>query len=162
MEFHKNPLTALYWISEKESPERECQKWYDSQFYRYENDNGGMNALIEKQSGRLVGHCGLLVQTVDDITELEIAYSLLPEFWKNGYATEAVIKCRDFAFQNNFSQTLISIISLSNRPSENVAFRNGMHADKTTVYNGTEVNIFRITLEEWELLSGVKKMISGL
>ncbi|MBS1577912.1 MAG: hypothetical protein JST09_21625 [Bacteroidetes bacterium] len=28
LEFHKKPLTSLYWISEKESPEKECEKWY--------------------------------------------------------------------------------------------------------------------------------------
>ncbi|MBS1577911.1 MAG: GNAT family N-acetyltransferase, partial [Bacteroidetes bacterium] len=65
-----------------------------------------MNALIEKESGRLIGHCGLLVQTVDNITELEIAYSLLPEFWNKGYATEAASKCRDYAFENDFSDSL--------------------------------------------------------
>ncbi|MBS1610031.1 MAG: GNAT family N-acetyltransferase [Bacteroidetes bacterium] len=144
LEFHKNPLTSLYWISEKESPEKECEKWYQYQFYRYENDKGGMNALIEKESGRLIGHCGLLVQTVDNITELEIAYSLLPEFWNKGYATEAASKCRDYAFENDFSDSLISIISLTNIPSEKVALKIGMSVDKQTIYHHNEVNIFRV------------------
>ena len=142
--FHKNPLTSLYWVSEKEFPEKECEKWYQYQFYRYENDKGGMNALIEKESGRLIGHCGLLVQIVDGIPELEIAYSLLPEFWNKGYAIEAAMKCRDFAFANNFSDSLISIISLTNIPSEKVALKNGMHIDKRTIYSNNEVNIFRV------------------
>lgn len=144
LEFHKNPLTSLYWIAEKESPEKECEKWYQYQFYRYENDKGGMNALIEKQSGRLVGHCGLLIQIVDDITELEVAYSLLPEFWNKGYASEAAIKCKDYAFANNFSESLISIISSTNIPSEKVALKIGMHPGKKTFYNNNEVNIFRV------------------
>ena len=103
-----------------------------------------MNALIEKESGRLIGHCGLLVQIVDGIPELEIAYSLLPEFWNKGYAIEAAMKCRDFAFANNFSDSLISIISLTNIPSEKVALKNGMHIDKRTIYSNNEVNIFRV------------------
>lgn len=149
LEFHKDPDTSIHWISQKESPEIECRKWYDYQFQRYKNDKGGMNALIEKKSGKLVGHCGLLVQTIDEITELEIGYSLLKKFWNKGYATEAATKCRNFAFENNFSASLISIISLSNKASEKVALKNGMQVDKQTVYNGNEVNIFRITKNKW-------------
>src|SRR5690606_32134123 len=121
------------------------------QFLRYKNGLGGMNALIEKETGRLIGHCGLLAQSVDNIAELEIGYSLLPDFWNKGYATEAAKKCRDYAFENNFSASLISIISLSNIPSQKVAFKNGMKIDKQTTYNNNEVYIFRID----KLMGGV-------
>lgn len=144
LEFHKDPSTSLYWKEEKGTPEEECAKWYAKQFNRYKNDLGGMNALVEKQSGKFIGHCGLLVQTVDENTELEIAYSLLPAYWNKGYASEAVAKCRDFAFQNKFAASLISIISVINIPSEKVALKAGMRKDKQTVYNGNDVNIFRI------------------
>ncbi|MFC5046183.1 GNAT family N-acetyltransferase [Aquimarina hainanensis] len=153
LEFHKNPITSQYWISELKSPEVACKNWYTKQFHRYENNLGGMNALIEKQTGKLIGHCGLLVQTVDDITELEIGYSLLPEFWSKGFATEAAKKCRDFSFRNNFSDSLISIISLTNKPSEKVAIKNGMSIDKVTEYNKNNVNIFRIYTSEWNALN---------
>ncbi|MBS1576028.1 MAG: GNAT family N-acetyltransferase, partial [Bacteroidetes bacterium] len=79
-----------------------------------------------------------------NITELEIAYSLLPEFWNKGYATEAASKCRDYAFENDFSDSLISIISLTNIPSEKVALKTGMSVDKKTIYHHNEVNIFRV------------------
>jgi RimJ/RimL family protein N-acetyltransferase len=147
--FHQNPASTQHWIADFESPEEECGKWYDNQFKRYEENRGGMNAWIEKKSGKLIGHCGLLVQEVDTITELEIGYSLLPEFWNKGYAIEAARKCRDFAFINNFSESLISIISLTNLPSEKVALKNGMKKDKVTTYKGNQVNIFRINKKDW-------------
>ena len=149
LEFHKNPITSQYWISEVESPEIECKKWYEKQFNRYEKNLGGMNALIEKQTGKLIGHSGLLIQQVDNISELEVAYSLLPEFWNKGYATEAAKKCRDFAFENYFSDSLISIISLTNKPSENVALKNGMSIEKVSEYHGNKVNIYRIFKSGW-------------
>ncbi|MBL7858399.1 MAG: GNAT family N-acetyltransferase [Cyclobacteriaceae bacterium] len=147
--FHQDPRSSLHWHSEKEDSEIACKKWYKKQFHRYENNLGGMNALIEKASGKFIGHCGLLVQQVDDYMELEIAYSLLPEFWRNGYATEAARKCRDYAFAHNFSESLISIISLTNKPSENVAIKNGMALDKVTIYNNNSVNIYRVRKTEW-------------
>jgi len=108
-----------------------------------------MNALIEKSSGKLIGHAGLLTQYVDGQKEMEVAYSLLPAFWRKGYATEAAVKCRDYAFGNNFADSLISIISITNTPSINVALRNGMHADRDTVYNMNDVTIFRIARAAW-------------
>lgn len=150
LDFFKDPESSIHWISENQSPENECENWYKKQFLRYENDLGGMNALIEKETGRFIGHCGLLVQIVDNITEVEIGYSLLPEFRNKGYATEAAKKCRDFAFENNFSDSLISIISLTNTPSQKVALKNGMKIDKQTTYNNNEVYIFRVQKEQFK------------
>jgi RimJ/RimL family protein N-acetyltransferase len=104
-----------------------------------------MNALFEKNTGLLVGYCGLLVQTVEDKTELEIGYSLLPQFRNRGFATEAATKCRDFAFENEFADSLISIISITNLPSQHVAIKLGMKRDFVSLYNQNEVYIYRIT-----------------
>lgn len=144
LEFFKDPASFIHWKFERQSPQKECNEWYKKQFNRYETDRGGMNALIEKSSGQLVGHCGLLVQQVDGITELEIGYSLLSNGRNKGYATEAAIKCKEYAFANNFSSSLISIISLTNRSSMNVAMKNSMRPEKQTVYNGNEVTIYRV------------------
>lgn len=144
IKFFEDPITSIHWVEEKETPFVACTKWYQKQNWRYENNQGGMNALIEKSSGRLVGHCGLLVQTVDGISELEIGYSLLPEFWNKGYAFEAADKCKKYAFQNDYSDSLISIISLTNLPSQKVALKNGMKLEKETMYHENKVYIFRV------------------
>ncbi len=144
LKFFEDPITSLHWVEEKETPIIACEKWYQKQNWRDENDKGGMNVLIEKSSGRLVGHCGLLVQTVDDVSELEIGYSLLPEFWNQGYAFEAVARCKEYAFQNDYSDSLISIISHTNLPSQKVALKNGMVIEKETDYHENRVYIFRV------------------
>lgn len=147
--FFQNPITHQHWNVTVTDPQIECQNWLDKQLHRYKNDLGGMNALIEKSSGKLVGFCGLLIQTVDDQTELEIGYSLLPGFWGHGYAIEAALFCREYAFKSDFADHIISIISLPNIPSQRVAKKNGMRVWKQTVYKGVDVYIFRITKAEW-------------
>jgi [ribosomal protein S5]-alanine N-acetyltransferase len=150
LEFFKDPASFRYWNAELQTPEIECKKWYEKQTNRYANDLGGMNALTEKATGKLIGHCGLLVQTVDGITELEIAYSLLAPYRGKGFAFEAAKKCKDHAFEKEFSDSLISIISLTNIPSARVAMKNGMLADKQTLYNQNPVNIFRVRIQDWK------------
>ncbi len=147
--FFKSPMAFHHWLPTLDSQEIACDKWYEKQFFRYKNNLGGMNALVEKGTGKLIGHAGLLRQTVDEVSELEVAYSLLPDFWNKGFATEAASKCKDFAFHNNLSDRLISIISVTNTPSEKVAIKNGMWVEGQTVYKGVQVNIFRITQESW-------------
>jgi [ribosomal protein S5]-alanine N-acetyltransferase len=144
LEFFKDPRSFTYWEEKQDSAEEECKKWYEKQFHRYTAGLGGMNALIEKSSGELVGHAGLLVQQVDQQEELEIAYSLLPKFWSKGYATEAAQHCKTFAFEKHWAESLISIISLANVPSQRVAYKNGMTVEKATTYRNIPVYIFRV------------------
>ena len=153
--FFEEPESFRYWNVNLQTPLVECQQWYGKQLGRYDQDKGGMNVLIEKSSGNLIGHCGLLVQNVDSRVELEIGYSLLPAYWNKGYATEAAAKCRDVAFEHDYSLSLISIVSLTNTPSARVAEKNGMTIDKQTVYYGNAVNIFRITADQWKSLSDI-------
>jgi ribosomal-protein-alanine N-acetyltransferase len=88
---------------------------------------------------------------------LEVAYSLLPDFRNKGYATEAAKKCRDFTFENNLADSLISIISLTNNPSVNVAIKTGMKVEKQTVYKGNQVNIFMMHKSDWLQINNIGK-----
>ena len=102
----------------------------DRIFKRYAEGLGGMNVLINKNTNEFIGQCGLLVHTIDGKLELEIGYSLLSQYQKKGYAIEAAIKCKEIAFNKNYTNTLISIIHKDNIASINVALKNGMLFEK--------------------------------
>jgi len=142
--FHEEPLSSQYWEGLPKDPKAACQQQFDRIFERYDNNLGGMNALVLKENGKMIGLCGLLVQHVDDLEELEIGYSVLPSYWHQGLAFEAAQKCKDHAFGNNYAQSLISIIHINNVPSQKVALKNGMRLDKTTTYRNNPVHIFRV------------------
>jgi len=146
--YHPDPAKFLG-MQEIETPYEQCREWFRHVEERYNNDLGGMNALIDKNTNEFIGQCGLLVQEVDGQQELEIGYSVLPRFWYQGYATEAAVKCRDYAFQNSFTETLISIINVENTRSEKVALKNGMVKTKQSVFKNMKVNIFRIDKSYW-------------
>ncbi len=143
--FHLDPRSSQYWHGLPKDPMEACEQQFERLFERYEKGQGGMNALVHKITGRLIGMAGLLKQTVDDINELEIGYSILPEYWKKGYASEAAKKCKRHAFENHLAPSLISIIHIENIPSQKVARNNGMYLEKTTTYKENPVHIFRVT-----------------
>jgi len=66
--FCEYPDSLKYIFSQEqlkvEDPVERCKMWFKRVFDRYENGLGGMNALIDKQTGAMVGQCGLLVQTM--------------------------------------------------------------------------------------------------
>jgi ribosomal-protein-alanine N-acetyltransferase len=146
--FYQDPRCVAHWTwpSPTQEPEARCQQWFASQHYRAANQLGGLNTLRERSSGALVGYCGLLVQQVDQVTEVEIGYSLLPAYWGQGYASEAALTCKAFATTHQLAPSLISIISLSNVASQQVARNVGMQEEKVTWYAGNEVKIFRVAL----------------
>ncbi len=144
--FHQDPRTSEFWEGLPKEPRIACQQQFDRVFERYKKGLGGMNVLTLKTTGNLIGLCGLLIQTVGGIQELEIGYSVLPQYWYKGYVTEAAKKCREFAFGNRLAESLISIIHIDNIPSQRVAIKNGMYLDKTTTYTNNQVHIFRVFL----------------
>jgi len=143
--FKANNVAEYLQLDPKLSESELCTLWFEKAFHRYENDLGGMNVLIDKKTNRLVGQCGLLIQNIENIERLEIGYSILPEFWNQGYASESAMKCKNYAFENNFADSLISMIHIDNLRSEKVALKNGMRFEKTT----NSFNIFRIDKEDW-------------
>lgn len=142
--FHLDPGSSQFWEGTPVSPEKACREQFEKIFERYQKGLGGMNALIEREQGLLIGMCGLLIQEIDGQNELEIGYSLLPEFRGMGYATEAGRHCRDHAFDNAWAESLISIIHIANTPSMKVASRLGMILNGTTQYKNNPVRIFRV------------------
>ena len=71
-----------HWPMGNLSPMEFAKQWYANQAHRYQNNWGGLNALIEKDSGRLVGYAGLLTQKIEGKIELEVAYSSFPNIGK--------------------------------------------------------------------------------
>lgn len=144
--FENKDVTNFLAMDSTKSKVELCEFWFEKVFARYNNDLGGMNVLIDQSTGQFVGQCGLLVQDIESQSRLEIGYSLLPEFWGKGYATEAAIKCKEFAFKNNFSESLISIIHPSNIPSQKVAINNDMSFKREVDggFHGMQAHLYEI------------------
>ena len=122
-------------------PDWEAREWLERQIARQEKFGYSPWAVILKESGRLIGQCGLSWQETDREDELEIGYLLNRVYWHKGYAAEAAIACRDYAFDVLGQERVCSIIRDNNLSSQAVARRMGMKPERTFVkhYYGMEM-----------------------
>ena len=106
--------------------EAETQAWLDRQLSRYAQYGFGLWAVVLKESGGMIGQCGLTMQPWRGDEVLEVGYLFNRAFWHHGYATEAARRCMEYAFDRLGAREVCSIIRETNLPSRRVAERNGM------------------------------------
>lgn len=63
--FRDDETAKLLGMSEFKTPKERCEKWFEWTFRRYENNLGGQNVLVLKETGEMVGQAGLLVREID-------------------------------------------------------------------------------------------------
>ncbi|MCZ9873941.1 GNAT family N-acetyltransferase [Brachyspira hyodysenteriae] len=110
----------------------EVNQWFNNQINRYKTYGFGLWACILKENNEFIGQCGLTIQKVDkkiyDSYELlEIGYLFNKNYWHKGFAIEAAIACKNYAFNVLKEKRVYSIIRDNNKSSQKVAIRNGMN-----------------------------------
>jgi RimJ/RimL family protein N-acetyltransferase len=81
------------------------------------------NAVVEKSTGRFLGRCGLWQP--EGWPGLEIAWALARSAWGHGYASEAAVAWRDWAFAHVDADELVSVVHRDNVRSARLAERIG-------------------------------------
>ncbi|WP_375021535.1 GNAT family N-acetyltransferase [Agrobacterium sp. CR_3] len=127
---YADPECMRFYSGTKSPPE--IRTWFQKlAFDSYDRHGFGLWAVINASSGEVIGDCGITLQETPEGPELEIGYHLWRDFWGNGFATEAAIACRDYAFHSLGLSRVVSITSPENIPSQKVAQR--VH-DRKEVY----------------------------
>ena len=111
----------------------------------HEQHGFGLWATVLRESGELIGRCGLLAQQLDGVAEIEVAYLLSRRFWGRGLASEAARAIRDFAFHTLNRSHLVSIIHPRNLASKRVATAIGMTFSRMSRLYDIDVEVFAMT-----------------
>ena len=86
----------------------------------------GLWATVERSSGTLLGRCGLLPWTIDDVAEVELAFLIDKARWGEGFATEAALAICRYAQERLRLHRLICLVMHGNAASVRVAEKAGM------------------------------------
>jgi RimJ/RimL family protein N-acetyltransferase len=123
------------------------REWIERNQRRYEQYGHGLWAVILKSERKLVGDCGLTIQEVDGIEELEVGYHFNRKYWGRGFAAETARACMDYAFERLGRRRIISMIRPENMASRRVAERNGLSIEKEVFWRGYQHHVYAIERE---------------
>jgi len=132
---------TMRWYPRPYSPE-EIQEAVGRQISRYYS-GAGLLAMVLKESGGVIGDCGVVWQEVDGVAEPEIGYHVHRECWNRGLATEAARAVMEYAFSTLGCDHVISLIRPENLQSRRVAEKNGLALDRVTFWRGFDHCVYR-------------------
>lgn len=121
----------------------EVDEWIGRQIGRYAM-GAGLLGVVLRDSGTLIGDCGLVWQEVEGVEEPEIGYHVHREHQGRGYATEAARAVRDYAFGTLGCDHVISMIRPENLASRRVAEKNGLTVNRTISWRGYDHCVYQL------------------
>ena len=98
----------------------------DAQIAHWQVEGFGWWWWRERESGQLVGEAGLQRATVDGQKAVEAGWTLLPEHWGKGFASEAAAAALDYGFRLAGLRAIVALTLPDNDP---LARRDGPSGD---------------------------------
>jgi RimJ/RimL family protein N-acetyltransferase len=121
---------------------------------RYASDGFGIEAVIDRGSGGMIGWAGLAVPHFlpEVLPAVEVGWRLLGAYRGRGLATEAGRAAVDWGFTAGGLQRIVSIYEPENVASGKVMEHLGFEPFLTTTgpQGGMEVVVTELTVERWE------------
>lgn len=125
-------------------------RWLNWSLDNYAKYGFGLWAIERKDTGEFIGDCGITLQIIDGEQLPEIGYHIYKDYWRKGYAKEAGLAVRDWAFENRDFPALYSYMKYTNVASYSTADSLGM--EKIKEYEDKEdkiLYVYAITRETW-------------
>ncbi|WP_145172760.1 GNAT family N-acetyltransferase [Gimesia aquarii] len=109
----------------------DVKRWTENRIDEYSQLGFGIWAIVLKKTNRMIGYCGLSeFPDIEGQEEIEIGFRFEPCFWSQGYATEAAIAVRDYAFDMLSLTRIIALVDPGNTASIRVIEKIGMTYEK--------------------------------
>ena len=130
--------------------EARVKEWIRRNIERYRIFGFGLWAVCRKDTGEMIGDCGLTMQMIGGQIKPEIGYHIRADQQRKGYAREAAIAVRDWTFRNTPFNRIYSYMKYTNEASAKTAVSYGCRfveefADEVNEFT----KVYAISREEW-------------
>jgi len=123
--------------------EKRVRGWIKKNIERYHIFGFGLWAVCLRETGEMIGDCGLTMQMIDGSILPEIGYHIRGNMQRKGYAAEAAKAVRDWTFKNTPFEKVYSYMSADNIPSQKTAMAYGARFEKEyRTENGEQVQVY--------------------
>ncbi|MGE6631090.1 GNAT family N-acetyltransferase [Bacillus sp. NPDC077027] len=139
--FQNEEVMKYYPSLKDEEQTEEWIKWNQKNDQRFDTS---LWIIEDKRTGEALGQSGIILQKVEEKTELEIGYMLKRDAWGRGYAFEAAKGCISYGFEYMKVRRLISLINPANERSIQVAAKLGMKKEKTISKWNQTIDVYSI------------------
>ncbi|MBQ4639647.1 MAG: GNAT family N-acetyltransferase [Clostridia bacterium] len=106
--------------------EEKTRQWIERNLRRYREDGFGLWAVVLKETGQVIGDCGITLQPIHGQMLPEIGYHIHKAHQRMGYAAEAARFCVHLAFDHYGLEEIYCYMKHDNWPSMGVAGKMGM------------------------------------
>jgi len=116
-------------------------------------------AVCLKRNNELIGDIG--IHFLEDDVQIEIGYTIAPDFQGQGYATEALHKVIDYLFSGLNKHRIVASVDPNNKRSlkfiEKFGMRKEAHFIKSLKINGVWLDdcVYALLNEEWPIISSL-------
>ncbi len=128
--------------------------------YASETQTNYQFAITLRQTGQLIGGCGLTVDS--ELNQAEVGWVLHMNHWKKGYGTELAHALLQFGFKDLGLRRIIAHCDCENYGSYRVMERNGMRRENHNILGRNlrgewrDEYMYAILNVEWETLKHIK------
>ena len=133
--------------------EARVRNWINKNIERYQIFGFGLWAVCLKETGELIGDCGLTMQLINGQIRPEIGYHIRKDRQVKRYAKEAAAAVRDWTFNNTPFNVIYSYMKHTNVPSYKTAVSWGCKQVEEFLDDENGITkVFAVSREEWERL----------
>ena len=112
----------------------------------FERFGFGMMVVEHRAQAEPAGLCGLVKR--EELEDVDLGFAFLPEFWSQGYASEAARAVLNYSFEELNLTRLVAIVAPGNEPSIALLGRLGFALERKVrlANDGEELQLFGVEL----------------
>ncbi|MCB0340411.1 MAG: GNAT family N-acetyltransferase [Bdellovibrionales bacterium] len=127
----------------------QSQEWLNTNIEHWNQHGFGIWMFFDQVTESFIGRAGIRNIEIDSNPEVEVAYSVSPENWGKGYATEMANSILPIAFEVVGLSELVAFTMTSHRASRRVMEKTGFIYERDIMHSDFACVLYRFERNAW-------------